>query len=265
MTDIAPPRHTLRTPGFLLGFALGGFLDGILFHQVLQWHHLLSNVDAAGVQDPRVQIMADGLFHVLMYLLAAAGLALLWRRRVDFGAPAGGQATWVWLVAGFGAWQLVDVVVFHWVLRIHHVRMDSPHPVLWDAGLAAVGAAIVLLAWRLARKPPRGGGRGSRGAAVSLTLAVVAAGGAALWPPADGEEVMVLFAPGTHPAAALGAIGQVDARVTWVDGSGSLWAVRLARPGDARALYARGAWLVGNAPVGLGCFSWARPDRVALR
>jgi uncharacterized membrane protein len=27
----------------LLGFALGGFFDGILLHQILQWHHLLSS------------------------------------------------------------------------------------------------------------------------------------------------------------------------------------------------------------------------------
>jgi uncharacterized membrane protein len=28
----------------MLGFAFGGFFDGILLHQVLQWHHLLSGI-----------------------------------------------------------------------------------------------------------------------------------------------------------------------------------------------------------------------------
>ena len=28
--------------GYSLGFGIGGFFDGILLHQVLQWHHLLS-------------------------------------------------------------------------------------------------------------------------------------------------------------------------------------------------------------------------------
>jgi uncharacterized membrane protein len=30
-----------RTPSFLLGVGLGVFLDGIVLHQVLQWHHML--------------------------------------------------------------------------------------------------------------------------------------------------------------------------------------------------------------------------------
>ena len=58
----------------ILGFALGGFIDGILLHQVLQWHHLLSLVEGERFRDLRVQILADGLFHVLMYVIAIAGL-----------------------------------------------------------------------------------------------------------------------------------------------------------------------------------------------
>lgn len=39
----SPARAAAGFPwaGYLLGFALGGFFDGILLHQVLQWHHLL--------------------------------------------------------------------------------------------------------------------------------------------------------------------------------------------------------------------------------
>ena len=36
-------RRTPWLPGLLLGLGLGGFLDGILMHQVLQWHHLLTD------------------------------------------------------------------------------------------------------------------------------------------------------------------------------------------------------------------------------
>ena len=61
----------LRWP-LLLGFALGGFFDGILLHQILQWHHLLSLVP--GVASLEAQVLWDGLFHLLMYVLAVAGL-----------------------------------------------------------------------------------------------------------------------------------------------------------------------------------------------
>ena len=37
-------RPELKWAGLFTGMALGGFFDGILLHQVLQWHHLLSAV-----------------------------------------------------------------------------------------------------------------------------------------------------------------------------------------------------------------------------
>src|SRR3978361_245537 len=98
MTDAAAalPRlaatpSRFRWAGYLIGIALGGFFDGILLHQVLQWHHLLSLVDSPVLKDIRAQILADGLFHVLMYLIALWGLALLWRSRQAFAQPAGGR------------------------------------------------------------------------------------------------------------------------------------------------------------------------------
>jgi uncharacterized membrane protein len=57
---------------FTLGFAFGAFFDGILLHQVLQWHHLLSLVQGDLYRDIRVQILADGLFHAAAYLRPAA-------------------------------------------------------------------------------------------------------------------------------------------------------------------------------------------------
>jgi len=31
-----------RSAGILLGIGLGGFVDGIVLHQILQWHHMLT-------------------------------------------------------------------------------------------------------------------------------------------------------------------------------------------------------------------------------
>lgn len=77
----------------LLGFSLGGFFDGILLHQVLQWHHLLSAVSGSAVQELQVQLLADGLFHLLMYVIAVIALAVLWTTpRQPADAPAGRQS-----------------------------------------------------------------------------------------------------------------------------------------------------------------------------
>ncbi len=32
-----------KLPGLLLGIGLGGFVDGIVLHQILQWHHMLTD------------------------------------------------------------------------------------------------------------------------------------------------------------------------------------------------------------------------------
>jgi len=88
-----PGAHTgtasLRWPGLMLGLAFGGFFDGIVLHQILQWHHLLSGLSGGRFADLRVQLLADGLFHALMYGLAArrwcccssAGAACRWQVR----------------------------------------------------------------------------------------------------------------------------------------------------------------------------------------
>src|SRR5919206_24538 len=65
-------------PALVLGIGLGGFVDGILLHQVLQWHHMLtsegccSSSTVAGLED---NTLADGLFHVAAWVAVVAGTA----------------------------------------------------------------------------------------------------------------------------------------------------------------------------------------------
>jgi len=33
-----------KVSGLLYGLGLGGFIDGIVLHQILQWHHMVSDV-----------------------------------------------------------------------------------------------------------------------------------------------------------------------------------------------------------------------------
>src|SRR4051794_27217681 len=74
---VAPPDRPSAAGAAILGFAFGGFCDGILLHQVLEWHHFLSLVPG---KDLRTQILADGLFHLATYAVAAIGLLLMWRK-----------------------------------------------------------------------------------------------------------------------------------------------------------------------------------------
>jgi uncharacterized membrane protein len=257
--------RSLTRAGFVLGFAFGGFFDGILLHQVLQWHHLLSLVDAEAVRDIRVQILADGLFHVLMYIIAGVGLWLLWRGRRGFENPGLDMRVLAATVLGFSAWQFVDVVLFHWILQIHRIRVGVPNPLLYDIGwLVVFGLPSLALGLWLARRPEggSGGGTGSfrRGPAVAVVLAgfIALAGTVSALPPPGVSTAMVLFRPGIGSAGALAAVAAMDGRVLWSDGSGELLAVDLGPRANAWDLYRHGALLVSTTSPISGCLGWSR-------
>jgi uncharacterized membrane protein len=61
--------------GILLGVGVGGFFDGIVFHQLLQWHHMLSNwYPTTSIENIKINMLWDGIFHSTTYLLLAIGL-----------------------------------------------------------------------------------------------------------------------------------------------------------------------------------------------
>jgi uncharacterized membrane protein len=59
--------------GILFGLGLGGFFDGIILHQVLQWHHMLTSAGfpADSVRNLEINVMWDGIFHMSTYLFTA--------------------------------------------------------------------------------------------------------------------------------------------------------------------------------------------------
>ncbi|HEY0818357.1 MAG TPA: DUF2243 domain-containing protein [Rhizobacter sp.] len=255
--DAAPSVKALSMPGLLLGIALGGFFDGILLHQVLQWHHLLSGVGA--VADLRLQLLADGLFHLLMYVMAAVALLALWRRRAALGGAGAGARLAGMAALGFAGWHVLDAVLSHWVLGLHRIRMDVPNPLAWDLGWLAVFGllpALAGLAWL--RRAGGGPGGSGRGIAASLALAVLVGGPLAALP-SPGDQVMVFFDPRRDAASHLRTLARADARLLWVDRSGTLWAVKLADRRATRELYAGGAWFVSSSALALGCVAWSRP------
>jgi hypothetical protein len=76
----------------LLGVGLGGFVDGIVLHQILQWHHMLTaTVDhpADTVAGLEANTLADGLFHAAAWIFVAAGIVVL-RRAWAVGLTAPG-------------------------------------------------------------------------------------------------------------------------------------------------------------------------------
>ncbi|MFN8594142.1 MAG: DUF2243 domain-containing protein [Thermomicrobiales bacterium] len=142
--------------GLLLGIGLGGFFDGIVLHQVLQWHHMLSsqgNYPVTTVAGLQVNTLWDGLFHVFSYVATIAGLFLLWSAARQPHARWSTKLFIGLLLMGWGAFNLVEGVVDHEILGIHHVNEKAPVDQWrwWDLGFLAWGAIMLLGGWALAR------------------------------------------------------------------------------------------------------------------
>jgi uncharacterized membrane protein len=262
--DAARPTRGLLIAGGVIGLALGGFFDGILLHQVLQWHHFLSLVPGEALRDIRNQILADGMFHVAVYVIAAIGLALLWRARGGFAAGGADRRLLGAALLGFAAWQAADVGIFHWIIGIHRIRVDVPNPLAWDIGwLVVTGIPPLLLGLLLVRAGETGGG-GGRGGAVASVLALLVLGAApvASLPPAGLTTAVVLFRPGIGLDGAVSAVLAADGRIAWTDPSGELALVDM-REASVWRLYRGGALMVGTTAATGGCLAWTGTIRGA--
>ncbi len=156
-----------KAPGILYGLGLGGFLDGIVLHQILQWHHMISSVEGRSVTTLaglEANTVADGLFHSATWVMTLAAVItglISWRQ----GRIA---ANWSFhlglVVAGWGIFNLADGIVNHHILGIHHVRDDLGGPLSWDIGFLVFGALLVAGGWLLHRRGVRRMTAGSRAA-----------------------------------------------------------------------------------------------------
>jgi uncharacterized membrane protein len=143
----------------MYGIGLGGFVDGIVLHQVLQWHHMLSSTadhPVTTVAGLEVNTLADGFFHVVTWLfVVGASVVTLaeWRQ----GRLAPGWAFHLGgVLAGWGGFNVVEGLVDHQLLGIHHVRDDLGGPLGWDLAFLATGALMVVAGVLLQRRrtPP---------------------------------------------------------------------------------------------------------------
>lgn len=143
--------------GVFLGLGLGGFFDGIVLHQILQWHHMLTSAGypATSIANLEVNTLWDGVFHAATYAFVVIGVVLLWRASRRGGADGRdlGAATLV----GFGSFNLAEGLVDHHLLGLHHVNETVPPDqwILWDLGFLAWGAVMLGGGlWALGRRRP---------------------------------------------------------------------------------------------------------------
>jgi uncharacterized membrane protein len=137
----------------LLGIGLGGFFDGIVLHQILQWHHMVSTPTPPDtLANLELNMVGDGLFHALTWIVTLAGVLLLLgtnreRLRSDSRSRFVGG-----MLIGWGVFNVVEGIIDHHLLVLHHVR-PGPDEGLWDLAFLIWGALMLGAGYMLTRRP----------------------------------------------------------------------------------------------------------------
>ncbi|MBY4127342.1 DUF2243 domain-containing protein [Rhodococcus fascians] len=136
--------------GLLLGLGTVAFIDEVIFHQLLHWHHFYDKSTSD------VGLVSDGLFHAFSWFATVASLLLLVRLKRD-SAFQGLTFAGGWLT-GAGFFQLYDGLVQHKALGLHQIRYDvdlAPYDITWNIIAAVLLASGVVLWIITARRAKR--------------------------------------------------------------------------------------------------------------
>lgn len=150
-------RSTALTGGLVLGLGLGGFLDGIVLHQIMQWHNMGSAIVPPTTMEAMAQNMRwDGLFHLATLVLTLIGVIALWNEGRHGTAPPTLRVLAGQMLLGWGIFNFVEGLVDHHLLHLHHVRDLPMHVPAYDwVFLAGGGLGLIVIGWLMARAHER--------------------------------------------------------------------------------------------------------------
>lgn len=138
--------------GIVLGAGLGGFLDGIWLHQILQWHNMLSGwMPPDTLVTAKVNMFWDGVFHMGVWLFTAIGLGLLWHSVKRGVAQESGRVLIGAMLSGWGLFNVVEGIINHQLLGMHHVQEYAGNHLPADMAFLAFGLVLIFLGWLLIR------------------------------------------------------------------------------------------------------------------
>ena len=139
-------RRLLLIGSFIFGFGIMGALDGILFHQILQWHSVVMDTDLQG------RILSDGLFHTLVTIALITGGTMLWVAGKPTDVSKGVTLLVAGVLIGGGVFNLVEGIINHHLLQIHRVKPGDPNALMYDLAFLAVGALLLIVGLMLKKR-----------------------------------------------------------------------------------------------------------------
>lgn len=158
MVSRAGLRPSIAAAGIVLGIGMGGFIDGILLHQIFQVHNMISaRVPPHTMATMSRGMVADGLLHAFLWSATLIGIALLAKALSGDGqVPRSGTGSALvgYLLAGWGWFNLVEGIISHHVLHLHHV-VERLGVSRWDWLFLASGVILIIVGHTIGRRHER--------------------------------------------------------------------------------------------------------------
>ncbi|MEK4198478.1 DUF2243 domain-containing protein [Cytobacillus sp. FSL K6-0265] len=119
--------------GILFGLGLVAFIDEMVFHQLLSWHHFYDQ------STTKIGLLSDGLFHAFSWFATVASLFMVadLRRRDSWW-----KKRWIGgVLLGIGLFNLYDGLIQHKVFKLHQIRYGVdllPYDLVWNITAALI-------------------------------------------------------------------------------------------------------------------------------
>lgn len=151
----AAARSSLTTAGLVLGIGLGALIEGIMLCQILQWHHMVSSrISAETLTAASCNMIWDGAFNLLAMAMTVTGIALLFRA-ARCGAVMSGHKLVGAMLTGWGMFVVVEGLICHQLLGVHHCRTGLDEAA-WDLACLTFGLAMMVIGAIIARQRHEG-------------------------------------------------------------------------------------------------------------
>ncbi len=136
----------LFTAAIILGLGIAGAIDGILFHQLIQWHHMIDSPDI------EFEILTDGLFTAAFSALLVWGGINIFKHARNHELGSSFRLFLAGILIGAGTFNLVEGIIDHHILQVHRVRPLAKYPLIYDIVFLLLGLKLVLIGLKVKPK-----------------------------------------------------------------------------------------------------------------
>ena len=143
----------LGAVAIILGMGAGGFADGIILHQILQFHEMLSaRIQTDTVIGKSINMFWDGIFHFFTLLIVLCGIILLWKLLKKNIIHTSGYLFSGGLLTGWAIFNLIEGIINHHILKLHNIKELSAHHEVWNWGFLTFTVLLFISGWMLMKK-----------------------------------------------------------------------------------------------------------------